>query len=1316
MKRHQALHFANILCKFDWFISLRNIAERTIIKTCIRMKNLSLKWMAVLAAGFFGFASCNTEDVKPNVPQISVEGGNVVYVSSTGGQFQVDVKSNRDWTVTIPDDAGWLLADPKSGSGDGTITFDYGPNSYIQQETVVKIATSTVYVNLLVIQQGQVASSVLLYESMGTATVSANTPVSSFTSWLKAGTGAQNVTYTGTSNMSIRTTMNSAGAYPDASGGNDLFFGGGTNSFTITGIATGDHPQAIISFGCSRAGSDGSSYAPFVNDDLVLTYQANGGAETPVGYQREDPNGWGVATATIDLPAGTTSLNLKFTSTASSVIRVDDIKVVGLGGSQTTTPVVRTGAVENPTPTGADVSALYIYEFPSPAVTVFGIMWKEAAAASYPAANVKNSTTPDNPSFKTTLTGLTTGTAYVYRGYVTTSDGQSYYGEEVQYTPQPSLGATIWNENVGGTAVTATTKIANFNAWGKTGPGSSGVTYAGSAGENATSGTDGITIRSSAPVSTGCYTDASGGNCIFFGTNTAGNDVTEFTATGITFSGQDNVTLTFGASKSQFVTGTGNVQDYFKYSEFKLFYSFDNGATWTQSYFTRDVLPDPTKTYGYCRAVIPSAGRTGIALKWESNEPSVYRLDDMILSQGGTPITLPAAPFVYSGATVTDRTATTATVSGNSFYYPAGTPTEVGVQYRRKGTQDTFTRVAASSVTEFFSVTLTGLAAETEYEYQAYATVGATTTADQVQSMSFTTTMADNRYAWTTTVGTQEVSGNTTLAAFNALTPPAGWDTGGTGSVNVLYANEGYTSDIRKTGISSGYENASGGNNIFFGALQNGVSRFLVNNVNVNGLSGNATLRFGATNNGTFASSNLKLYYSQDGTAWTEATYTYTKGSGNWGYCNVAIPVPGTRLHLKWEATVASLCRIDDMSLVTASGEVVGAAADPAVATAAASGVADVAATLNGSYSGPGTVTETGFMYKTTGANEYTKVVAAGTASPFTAALSSLAASTTYMYRAYAKTSTGVTYGPEMTFATTAPAVLTFGTPVLNKTYVVGVTTTDATITVPYTNAAGGETYTVTCSASGDGAGSGASAFPAIPDTPVTLTAGNSSFVITLPDYTPSVAGTLTFTIGGITGVTIAPVNTTVTSGGSPGDVTLASLILPSSTAAFTAFDTGSTPATASLTKSGSTTTITSATNRSAYSGNFNAANSYWVFAIPVTAEVKGNIEFGFGAYGTSTAPASWSMEYSNDGSTWNPCGTACDFTITTTTTDRFTKTFTVTEANKVAASGTLYIKVLPKTVLPTIRGTDTSETTATGNFRFATLDSAPITVIMKGN
>lgn len=117
---------------------------------------------------------------------------------------------------------------------------------------------------------------------------------------------------------------------------------------------------------------------------------------------------------------------------------------------------------------------------------------------------------------------------------------------------------------------------------------------------------------------------------------------------------------------------------------------------------------------------------------------------------------------------------------------------------------------------------------------------------------------------------------------------------------------------------------------------------------------------------------------------------------------------------------------------------------------------------------------------------------------------------------------TGDRFGGEATFS--------FGTPEFTATTIkAGVAIVDGKITIPYTAATGSETYNITVAVSGDAA---AGIDPIVMPVTKTLTAGNGSIELPITG-TPTTAGTVTFTISGITELTANTVNATVLAAGS---------------------------------------------------------------------------------------------------------------------------------------------------------------------------------------
>ena len=108
-------------------------------------------------------------------------------------------------------------------------------------------------------------------------------------------------------------------------------------------------------------------------------------------------------------------------------------------------------------------------------------------------------------------------------------------------------------------------------------------------------------------------------------------------------------------------------------------------------------------------------------------------------------------------------------------------------------------------------------------------------------------------------------------------------------------------------------------------------------------------------------------------------------------------------------------------------------------------------ATLQGSYTGEtGTITETGFYYGTTSGSLDTKVMATGTSSPFSKAITGLTPNTTYYYKAYVIEGGEERLGDEESFDTKAIATATVTTSAAGS-----VGQTSATLNGSYENATG---------------------------------------------------------------------------------------------------------------------------------------------------------------------------------------------------------------------------------------------------------------------
>ena len=156
-----------------------------------------------------------------------------------------------------------------------------------------------------------------------------------------------------------------------------------------------------------------------------------------------------------------------------------------------------------------------------------------------------------------------------------------------------------------------------------------------------------------------------------------------------------------------------------------------------------------------------------------------------------------------------------------------------------------------------------------------------------------------------------------------------GWMKTGEGSANVTYSGG---ADVRNTGIkSAGYEGASGENNVFFA----GTSSFVINKIALKAEQTNLKLTFGgsygkkddATNkyDNTFDVSKFIVSLSADGTSWTPITYTKNNGDAEHPYwifatSDFTLKNAVSELYIKFEASVASGFRLDDITLATGIG------------------------------------------------------------------------------------------------------------------------------------------------------------------------------------------------------------------------------------------------------------------------------------------------------------------------------------------------------------------------------------------------------------
>ena len=163
------------------------------------------------------------------------------------------------------------------------------------------------------------------------------------------GSAATNVSYDG-HNTTVRNNSNSDGSYSDyaGSGVNNIFFGKVENHFTIMGLELESSQKNLtLTFGTEKYSQTLGSL--FKNEEFIVSLSADGEKWSNVEYTFAGTaeGRWNVATANFTLKEVPAKLYIKFSATAESAYRLDDVTLdLGDGGQVID---LATGS-ENPTP------------------------------------------------------------------------------------------------------------------------------------------------------------------------------------------------------------------------------------------------------------------------------------------------------------------------------------------------------------------------------------------------------------------------------------------------------------------------------------------------------------------------------------------------------------------------------------------------------------------------------------------------------------------------------------------------------------------------------------------------------------------------------------------------------------------------------------------------------------------------------------------------------------------------------------------------------------------------------------------------------
>lgn len=149
------------------------------------------------------------------------------------------------------------------------------------------------------------------------------------------GPAAANVSYDG-HNTTVRNNSNSDGSYSDyeGSGVNNIFFGKVENHFTINGLALeSSQKNLVLTFGTEKYSQTlGSIFTP---SEFLVSISGDGEKWSNVEYTFAGTaeGRWNVATANFTLAEVPANLYIKFSATAESAYRLDDVTLdLGEGG------------------------------------------------------------------------------------------------------------------------------------------------------------------------------------------------------------------------------------------------------------------------------------------------------------------------------------------------------------------------------------------------------------------------------------------------------------------------------------------------------------------------------------------------------------------------------------------------------------------------------------------------------------------------------------------------------------------------------------------------------------------------------------------------------------------------------------------------------------------------------------------------------------------------------------------------------------------------------------------------------------------------
>jgi len=244
--------------------------------------------------------------------------------------IKININSNVNWTIVSSE--SWATVSQESGSNNATVEISVTENTTgASRSATLTISGEGVADRIVTVTQtAQEEPTLIFAETFGSP--SGNPLVANFTGWVTTGVGAENVTYSGTGSVDMRTTA--ASPNPPFSGSGNVFFptsSANERSFTISGINPGLHTDFELSFGLQindntslivEHSIDGTTWHRIYDYTVVMIQPGQASPFIPF---------WGLVTEEFSVAETTTNLRLRFTVPAGTAgnFRIDDVRLMG---------------------------------------------------------------------------------------------------------------------------------------------------------------------------------------------------------------------------------------------------------------------------------------------------------------------------------------------------------------------------------------------------------------------------------------------------------------------------------------------------------------------------------------------------------------------------------------------------------------------------------------------------------------------------------------------------------------------------------------------------------------------------------------------------------------------------------------------------------------------------------------------------------------------------------------------------------------------------------------------------------------------------